>query len=92
LLGLLGTVSGMITAFKMIQEKAASGIAVNPGDLAGGIWEALITTAAGLVIAIPAYVAYNYLVGRVNNIVLEMEETSTEIINVLIAGGDSSEI
>lgn len=86
LLGLLGTVAGMIAAFKMIQEKTGSGIAINPGDLAGGIWEALITTAAGLVVAIPTYVAYNYLVNRVNNMVLEMEESSTELVDVLISG------
>ena len=80
LIGLLGTVSGMIKAFMKIQEKA--GI-VNPGDLAQGIWEALITTAAGLAVAIPAYVAYNYLVSRVDGFVLEMEKSSNELINIL---------
>ncbi len=92
LLGLLGTVSGMIGAFQMIQQRSASGIVVNPGDLAGGIWEALITTAAGLVVAIPTYVAYNYLVSKVNNLVIEMEESSKELINILISGGRSNEI
>ncbi len=91
LLGLLGTVTGMIAAFKVIQAKAALGIAVSPGDLAGGIWEALITTAAGLVVAIPAYVAHNYLVSRVNLIVLEMEEKSKEFINLLISGKKEEE-
>jgi biopolymer transport protein ExbB len=86
LIGLLGTVSGMIAAFKMIQDKAASGLVVSPGDLAGGIWEALITTAAGLVVAIPAYVAYNYLVTRVDGMVMEMDENATEMVNLLIAG------
>ncbi|MFC1668388.1 MotA/TolQ/ExbB proton channel family protein [Chlamydiota bacterium] len=80
LLGLLGTVSGMIKAFMKIQEKA--GI-VNPGDLAQGIWEALITTAGGLAIAIPAYVAYNYLVSRVDGFLLDMEKSSNELINIL---------
>lgn len=86
LLGLLGTVSGMINAFRMIQDKAASGLIVNPGDLAGGIWEALITTAAGLLVAIPAYVAYNYLVSRVDYMVLEMEENAGEMVDLLISG------
>ncbi|MEI6863572.1 MAG: MotA/TolQ/ExbB proton channel family protein, partial [Candidatus Omnitrophota bacterium] len=59
LLGLLGTVTGMIRSFQIIQTKAASMVPVNPGDLAGGIWEALLATVAGLSVAIPAYVAYN---------------------------------
>ncbi len=80
LLGLLGTVLGMVKAFQVIQEK--SGI-VNAGDLAGGIWEALITTVAGLSIAIPTFVAYNYLVSRVDRIVLDMEKSSTDLVNIL---------
>ncbi|OED38075.1 hypothetical protein AB834_01110 [PVC group bacterium (ex Bugula neritina AB1)] len=86
LLGLLGTVSGMIAAFQVIQDKAASGLVVNPGDLAGGIWEALITTAAGLIVAIPSYVAYNYLISRVDHMIVEMEENVEEMIDVLISG------
>lgn len=80
LIGLLGTVSGMIRAFMKIQEK--SGL-VNPGDLAQGIWVALITTAAGLVVAIPAFVAYNYLASRVEGQVLDMERCATDMINIL---------
>lgn len=83
LLGLLGTVTGMVRCFQVIQAKATSFHPVSPGDLAGGIWEALLTTVAGLVVAIPAYVAYNYLVSRVNNIILEMEKASTELVNFL---------
>jgi len=86
LLGLLGTVSGMISAFKMIQEKTGVGLAINPGDLAGGIWEALLTTAAGLVVAIPTYVAYNYLVTRVNHMVVEMEDASSKMVDILVVG------
>ena len=56
---------------------------VNPGDLAQGIWEALITTAAGLVVAIPTYVAFNFLINRVNSIILEVEKSCSEIINIL---------
>lgn len=83
LLGLLGTVVGMLKAFQVIEVKAMSMVPVNPGDLAGGIWEALITTVAGLSIAIPTYVVYNYLVSRVDNFVLDMEKSATELVNVL---------
>lgn len=62
LFGLLGTVTGMIQAFLKIQNLQGQ---VNPGDLAGGIWEALITTAAGLTIAIPALIAYLFFANRV---------------------------
>lgn len=83
LLGLLGTVTGMVRAFQVIQEKAASLHLVSPGDLAGGIWEALITTCAGLIVAIPTFVAYNYLVSRVKGFVVEMERTAADLINIL---------
>jgi len=83
LLGLLGTVVGMLKAFQVIEEKAMSLVPVSPGDLAGGIWEALITTVAGLSIAIPTYVAYNYLTSRVDNFVLDMEKSATELVNIL---------
>jgi len=83
LLGLLGTVLGMVRAFQVIQEKATAAYPINPGDLAGGIWEALITTVAGLAIAIPTFVAYNFLVSRVESIVLDMERSSTDLINIL---------
>lgn len=83
LLGLLGTVTGMVRCFQTIQAKAVSFHPVSPGDLAGGIWEALLTTVAGLMVAIPTFVAYNYLVSRINNFVLEMEKASTELVNFL---------
>ncbi|MFA6217218.1 MAG: MotA/TolQ/ExbB proton channel family protein [Candidatus Omnitrophota bacterium] len=83
LLGLLGTVTGMVRCFQLIQAKATVLAPVSPGELAGGIWEALLTTIAGLIIAIPAYVLYNYLVSRVNNAILEMERTATELVNFL---------
>lgn len=83
LLGLLGTVLGMVKAFQAIQEKAVASYSVNPGDLAGGIWEALITTVAGLFVAIPTFVAYNFLVSRAESIVLDMERSSTRLINIL---------
>jgi len=83
LLGLLGTVTGMVRAFQIIQEKSASFSPVSPGDLAGGIWEALLTTVAGLIVAIPTVVIYNYLVNRVDEFVLEMERSATEVTNIL---------
>lgn len=83
LLGLLGTVTGMVRAFQIIQEKSVSLNPVSPGDLAGGIWEALLTTVAGLIVAIPTIVAYNYLVSKIEEFVIEMERSATEVINIL---------
>ena len=83
LLGLLGTVTGMVRCFQTIQAKATSFHPVSPGDLAGGIWEALLTTVAGLIVAIPTFVIYNYLVSRINSFILEMEKASTELVNFL---------
>lgn len=83
LLGLLGTVTGMVSCFNTIQLKSTASHPVSPGDLAGGIWEALLTTVAGLVVAIPVFIIYNYLVGRVNSMILEMEKAATELVNFL---------
>lgn len=80
LLGLLGTVQGMIKAFAQIQHKQGQ---VNPSDLAEGIGNALITTAAGLTVAIPTLVVYNYFVTRVENMILEMEISSSELVELL---------
>jgi len=79
LLGLLGTVSGMIKSFNVI---SLQGVA-DPSSLAGGISEALITTAAGLVVAIPAFVMYRYLRNRVDSLVVEMEEISVRMVELL---------
>lgn len=83
LLGLLGTVTGLVSAFQVIEVKASATNPVSPGDLAGGIWEALLTTVLGLCVAIPTYVAYNYLVSRVDGFVLEMERSATDLLNIL---------
>lgn len=80
LLGLLGTVAGMIKAFAQIQALKGQ---VNPSDLAEGISNALVTTAAGLSVAIPTLIAYNYFVTRVENMILEMEISSSELIELL---------
>jgi len=83
LLGLLGTVTRMTASFHMIQVRAASLNPVTPGDLAGGIGEALLTTVAGLMVAIPTYVAYNYFVNRINSVIVEMERGATELVNYM---------
>ncbi len=83
LLGLLGTVSGMITVFRQVVEEVAMSGQVNPGSLANGIWEALITTAAGLTVAIPAFVAHRYLLSRVDRLASELEEVSSSMLPYL---------
>ncbi len=85
LLGLLGTVAGIIGSFHTIQVRSATINPVAPGELVGGIGEALIATLAGLLVAIPTFVAYNYCVSRVKNIVLEMERAATELVDFLSA-------
>lgn len=80
LLGLLGTVLGFIQTFAKMQ---AAGLSAQIGDLSNGIWQALICAAAGIAVAIPAHAAYNYLVSRVNAIVLDMERAATEIVNIV---------
>lgn len=92
LLGLLGTVTGMIKSFQVIQYKASSAIPVNPGDLAGGIWEALLATLAGLAVAIPTYVAYNYLVSQVDSLVYDMERSAMDLVNLLSSRRDTYEV
>ena len=82
LLGLLGTVLGFMTVFHAVQD---AGLNAHVGLLAQGIWQALICTAAGLAVSIPSYAGYNYLVGRVNSIVLDMEQISSEILNIVSA-------
>lgn len=76
LLGLLGTVTGLVRAFQVIQEKASGGNPVSPVDLAGGVWEALITTVAGLIVAIPTILAYNYFASRVAEAQFQMEKAA----------------
>jgi biopolymer transport protein ExbB len=79
LLGLLGTVTGMIRTFKAI---TIAGIG-NPSAMASGIAEALITTAAGLIVAIPAFVAYRYLRGKVDALVIDMEKESLKLVQAI---------
>jgi biopolymer transport protein ExbB len=81
LLGLLGTISGMITIFSVISAQAT----VNPASLAGGISEALITTYAGLTVAIPSLVMYKYLQSKTTALILEMEQHSIRLVDLLKA-------
>jgi len=76
LLGLLGTVTGMIQAFEAITSEGVG----DPRVLSGGIGEALITTAAGLIVAIPALIGYRYLRGLVDFLVVEMEKEAMKLV------------
>nr|MCU0364911.1 MotA/TolQ/ExbB proton channel family protein [Ignavibacteriaceae bacterium] len=80
LLGFLGTVTGMIQAFMRIEDLAG---AANPSDLAGGIWEALITTAFGLIVGIPAYAFYNYFVSAIKKFVSDMETVANDVVDTM---------
>jgi biopolymer transport protein ExbB len=80
MLGFLGTVGGMIAAFHGVELQ---GGVVSGGDIAGGVWEALLTTAFGLIVGILALAFYNYFVTRVQKVVYEMEVASTEFIDML---------
>ena len=80
MLGFLGTVMGMISAFMSIAQEEG---AVSPKLLSSGIYEAMVTTAAGLFVGILAYLGYNYLVTRVQKVVHSMEYSSIEFIELL---------
>ena len=80
LLGLLGTVTGMIKAFMVIERLGGR---VNASVLAGGIWEAMLTTALGLSVAIPTIVAHNYLVSKLRNFTAVLQERLNEFLEVL---------
>ncbi|MFC1692136.1 MotA/TolQ/ExbB proton channel family protein [Candidatus Latescibacterota bacterium] len=80
LIGFLGTVTGMIKAFMKIQQLSGN---VNADVLAGGIWEAMVTTAAGLSVGIPAMLLYNYYVNRVRGFIYQMETVSEEVLDIV---------
>jgi biopolymer transport protein ExbB len=82
LIGFTGTVTGMIRAFMDIQSLQGN---VNPSVLAGGIWEALITTATGLIVGIIAFGFYNFLLGKINRMVFELENASADFVDLLQA-------
>ena len=78
--GLFGTVVGILNAFKKIQETHAAGL----GAVAGGISEALVTTAVGLAVAIPAVMAFNYFTGKVEAFDVEMDNSSSELVDYFL--------
>jgi biopolymer transport protein ExbB len=80
LLGLLGTVMGMIKAFMVIQQMGGK---VNAAVLAGGIWEAMMTTALGLAVALPTIVAHSYLVSRVDKFEAQLHDGAVSFIKAL---------
>ena len=87
LLGLLGTVTGMISVFQVVSAQG-----VGQADaLAGGIAETLITTATGLTIAIPALAVYNYLAGKAEDLVLEMERLALQMLKSIILQQEATE-
>ena len=81
LLGLLGTVIGMIKAFMVIQEMGGK---VNAAVLAGGIWEAMLTTALGLSVALPTILAHSYLVSHVNKYEARLQDGAVKFMKAVI--------
>jgi biopolymer transport protein ExbB len=80
LLGLFGTVLGFMNIFYQLEGE---GLYAHMKELDKGIWQALICAAAGIGVAIPAHAGYNYLVSRINKIVLDMERAAAEIVNIV---------
>ncbi len=89
LIGLLGTVTGLIQAF--VQLSANNGYATL-ADVSGGIYESLLTTAAGLVVTIPTILGYCYLSARLNSLIRDMERAGIEVINLLSENTTDSSI
>lgn len=89
LVGLLGTITGLIEVFGVLSSQ--SGFATS-ADLASGIYKSLLTTAAGIVVAIPSAVAYAFLSSRVNVLMFDMERAGIEIVNLLTEHRDSTGI
>ena len=86
LLGLFGTLIGFMNIFGKISDPSSY---ANIWDLSGGIWQALICATGGIAVAIPAHAGYNYLVSRVNKIVVDMERAAGEIVNIVTENGNS---
>lgn len=89
LLGLLGTVTGNIQAFGVLGDMGTMG---NPAVLARAIAEALVTTASGLIVSIPAIIFYNYFIAEVNRMITEMEASVSDLVLLLAAGKADNEV
>jgi biopolymer transport protein ExbB len=85
LLGLFGTIVGFIDVFGQIEQ---AGLYAHIELLSHGVWKALVCAAGGIAVAIPAHAGYNYLVSRVNKIVLDMERAAAEIVNIVTENGN----
>ena len=85
LLGLFGTIVGFIDVFGQIEQ---AGLYAHIELLSHGVWKALVCAAGGIAVAIPAHAGYNYLVSRVNKIVLDMERAAAEILNIVSESGN----
>lgn len=85
LLGLFGTLIGFMDIFGQIEQ---AGLYAHVQLLSHGVWKALISAAGGIAVAIPAHAGYNYLVSRVNKIVLDMERAAGEIVNIVTENGN----
>jgi biopolymer transport protein ExbB len=90
LLGLLGTILGFIETFRQLQSDGLYAHISGEHSLAEGIWTALICAAAGIAVAIPVHAGYNYLVSRINKIVLDMERAAAEIVNIVTENGNGN--
>ena len=82
---MLGTILGFMEVFSQTQE---AGLYAHIELLSHGVWKALICAAGGMAVAIPAHAGYNYLVSRVNKIVLDMERAAAEIVNIVTENGN----
>jgi biopolymer transport protein ExbB len=85
LLGLLGTVLGIINSFGVL---GSSGPVTDPSQLAAGIAEALVSTASGIIVALPAIIFYNYLINKVNHIIIRLENRVNSLV-LFLARGES---
>ena len=85
LIGLFGTVLGFIDVFGQIEQ---AGLYAHMELLSHGVWKALVCAAGGIAVAIPAHAGYNYLVSRVNKIILDMERAAAEITNIVTESGN----
>lgn len=86
LIGLLGTILGLLNAFQQI---SAHGGYATAAEIAGGVYESLLTSAAALTVAIPAFVAHSYLSARVNDVLHDIERAVIEVLEILCGTGDS---
>jgi biopolymer transport protein ExbB len=80
LMGLFGAVLGFMRVFWRVHD---TGFPLQPPEFAGGLWQGLLCLGSGIAVAVPAYVGHNFLVSRLNDVLLEMETSSTEMIHLL---------